>query len=429
MRDAVLMVIIVGGTLAALRLPWVGVIMWTWVSLMNPHVAFGWRVATWPVASMVAVATLLGLLFTRDRQSPLLGPPVVALLCFWAWICITLPFSFHIDTALPIWERAVKIFLMLFVTLALVTDERKLHAFIWTMVISVAFFGVKGGLFTLATGGNYRVWGPGGFIGDNNSMGLALVTIIPMMRYLHLRLTAWWARHGMALAMLLCVITVLGTQSRGALVGLAAMAFVFWLKGQNKGRWAAIGVVVAAATVTFMPQSWWDRMETIQTYQSDASALGRINAWWNAWNVAKANLFGGGFRMYSPETFAKYAPVPDNVLAAHSIYFEVLGEQGFVGLLLYLSIGVLTWMTAQRLIKVGRSAEQFEWAADLGAMVQVSMVGYAVAGAFLSLAYYDLPYDIMAAAVLARHLVSRTARSIGSIERRLRPAQAGVAGH
>jgi probable O-glycosylation ligase (exosortase A-associated) len=408
-RDALLMLIIVGGALAALRVPWVGVIMWTWVSLMNPHEAFGYAVATWPVASMVALATLLGLLFTRDRQSPFVGPPIVALVCFWIWICVTLPFSFYLDDSLPIWERSMKIFLMLFVTLALITDEKKLHVFIWTMVVSVAFFGVKGGVFTLATGGNYLVWGPGGFIGGNNEVGLALVTIIPMMRYLHLRLTAWWARHAMALSMLLCVVTVLGTHSRGALVGLGAMALLLWWKGGNKVRWAVIGVMVGAATTAFMPQAWWDRMETIQTYESDGSAMGRINAWWNAWNLANDNFFGGGFRIYTREVFARYAPVPDDVHAAHSIFFEVMGEHGFVGLFLFLSIGVLTWLTAGRLIKVGQSAVQLQWAADLGAMVQVSQVGYAVAGAFLSLAYYDLPYDIMAVAVLALHFATRRA--------------------
>jgi hypothetical protein len=74
---------------------------------------------------------------------------------------------------------------------------------------------------------------------------------------------------------------------------------------------------------------------------------------------------------------------------------------------LFLSIGVLTWLTCRKLIKIGRATPGDKWAADLGAMVQVSMVGFGVGGAFLSLAWYDLPYYLMAIAVLALDVVRR----------------------
>jgi putative inorganic carbon (hco3(-)) transporter len=408
MRDLALMLIIVGGTLVALRRPWIGIIMWTWVSIMNPHEGFGYAVATWPVATIVGGGTLIGFVLTRDRQWPMVGPPAWATLAFSIWICITLPFSMYYDESFPLWLRSAKIFLMLFVTLSLINDERKLKAFIWIMVFSVGFVGVKGGIFTILTGGNHRVWGLGGFMAGNNEVGLALATIIPMMRYLQLQMVKPWARRAMGLAMLLCAVTMLGTQSRGALLALAAMGFFLWLKNDKKVLWAVLMVVIATAGLSFMPDAWWDRMNTIQTYKSDESAQGRINAWWNAWNLAKDNFFGGGFMMYTYEVFAKYAPVPEDVHAAHSIYFQVLGEHGFVGLFLFMLIGALTWLTARQLIAAGRIRPELRWAADLGAMVQASMVGYGVAGAFLSLTYYDLPYNIMAIAVLALHFVRRS---------------------
>ena len=406
MRDLVLAVILFGGSIYTLRQPWVGVILWTWVSLMNPH-ELSWRLQTFPVAMMVAGATLLGIVFTRDRHNPFVGAPTVALAAFTVWICVTLPFSIYFDESLELWIRSMKIFFMIYVTLALIDNRRKLDLFIAIAVFSLGFYGVKGGIFTIATAGSYKVWGPGGFVAGNNEIALATVMIIPLMRYLHMQLKNVWARRAMVAAMALSAVTVLGTYSRGAFLAIGAMALFLWVKGSQKFAWGLTLIVVGVAALSFMPEQWWERMGTIQTYDQDDSALGRINAWWNAVNLAKDRVFGGGFMIYYPDVFARYAPNPEDVHAAHSIYFQVLGEHGFIGLALFLLVGITTWHTAGRLVAAGKRSAEDRWAGELGAMVQVSMVGYAVGGAFLSLAYFDLPYDIMVAAVLALHFVRR----------------------
>lgn len=405
MRDLLILLIIATWAIAALRRPWLGMLLWTWVSVMNPHKEFGYAAGSWPVATLAVAVTLIGLLFTRERHTPFVGAPVWWLLAFVVWTCITLPFSFYLEPSLALWERSMKIWFMVFVTIALIDDRRKLMWFLWVVVASLAFYGVKGGVFTLATGGNFRVWGPGGFIEGNNEIALALVMTIPLMRFLQLQLSRAWHRHAMTGAMLLTAVTVLGTYSRGALLALLSMAFFLWVKGRNKLVYGAALLGVGLVALPFMPEQWWGRMETIKTYEEDASALGRINAWWNAWNVAKAHFFGGGFMIYTPEVFAKYSPEPERVHAAHSIYFQVLGEHGFVGLLLFLGIGAATWWTCRHLIRAAKQNPAHAWAGDLGAMIQVSMVGYATGGAFLSLAYFDLPYNMMVAAVVAAYLL------------------------
>ena len=407
MRDLLLMSIIVGGSLAALRRPWIGAILWTWVSVMNPHEQFAWRAAYWPVALIVAVCTMIGLLLSKDRQNPFLGAPVWALLGFTLWICVTLPFSIFFEDSFPLWERSMKIYLMIFVTLALINTRQKLDWFIWITVFSLGFYGVKGGAFTLATGGNYLVWGPGGFIGGNNEVALALVMTIPLMRYLQMQSSRKWIRLALGAAMFLTTISVLGSHSRGALLAVVAMASYFWWKAESKLGWGLAIGVVALVILPFMPEQWWSRMETIGTYQQDASAMGRINAWWMAWHLAQDRFFGGGFMIATGSVFRIYAPVPDDPHAAHSIYFQVLGEHGFVGLFIFVSMGVLTWFAASRLIRQSTQDPATKWAADLAAMIQVSMFGYAVGGAFLSLAYFDLPYDMMVAVVVAAAVVRK----------------------
>ena len=320
----------------------------------------------------------------------------------------------------------MKIYLMIFVTLALIDSRKKLDVFIWAVVIAVGFYGVKGGVFTLLTAGKYRVWGPGGFIGGNNELALALVMTIPLMRYLQLQMSKRWAVWAMHGAMALTAVTVLGTYSRGAFLAIVAMAFFLWAKGHNKLVWGPALLVVGAIVMSFMPEHWWDRMETISTYETDASALGRINAWWMAWNLAQDKFFGGGFIIYLPEVFLRYSPDPARVHAAHSIYFQVLGEHGFVGLFIFLLIGVTTWWCSRQLIRAGKSQVGQRWAAELGAMVQVAMVGYAVGGAFLSLAYFDLPYNLMVMVVVASYLVKSSVADLATAQGGTKPSSAST---
>jgi probable O-glycosylation ligase (exosortase A-associated) len=156
-----------------------------------------------------------------------------------------------------------------------------------------------------------------------------------------------------------------------------------------------------------MPDSWWERMSTIQNYDSDASAMGRINAWVLAWNVAKAHFFGGGYFMYTQEIFGRFAPNPLDVHVAHSIYFSVMAEHGFVGLGLFLLLWAATWRAAGWAARDPRVRHnhEFAWARMLSSMIKVSMVGYLVGGAFLSLAYFDLPYYLLAIVAVTRAAV------------------------
>lgn len=404
MRDMIILGLLVLSALWALKAPWIGVMGWTLVSLMSPHMEFGYAAAYWPVATGYAAVTLLGLLFTRERQNPFVGAGPKWLLAFTVWTCITLPFSLVYAASFGLWERSMKIFLMIFVTLALLDTKHKLNVFIWINVIAVGYFGVKGGIFTIATGGNFRVWGPGGFIEGNNEVALAVLTVLPLLRYLQMQTSRRLAVHAFTGAMLLCVATALGTQSRGALVGLVCMGAFFWVKGSRKLASGAVILAIVMIGLPMMPDAWWDRMNTIKTYEADDSALGRINAWNMAWNLAKDRIVGGGYMVSTSGIFAIYAPEPERVHAAHSIYFQVLGEHGFIGLALWLAIGASTWLAARDLIKLGRTRPDLKWAADLGPMVQVSMIAYASSGAFLSLAYYDLPYNVMIMTVLGQRI-------------------------
>ncbi len=404
MRDVVVLALVAAGALAALRHPWLGVMLWTWVSIMNPH-RMSWGVAyDAPVAQAAAIATLIGMLLTKDlRQSPFKGAPVAILALFCAWV--TLSWGLGLDRADDYvqWSKVMKVYFMVFVGLALLHSKKHV---LWLAAVcagSIGLLGIKTGVFTLLSGGSDRVWGPPGtFIADNNEFGLALVVAIPLMRFLQMQLGAFWPRQVLTAVMLLCALGALGTQSRGALLAISAMSLLLWWRGKSRLLGGLVIGVAALLMLGFMPETWSDRMQTIGAYEEDGSAMGRISAWWNAWNLAFHYPTGVGFNAARPELFAQYSPYPELIQAAHSIYFQILGNHGFIGLAIFAALWLSTWRQAGWLRVNAAAVPQARWCADLGAMCQVALVGYAVGGAFLSLAYWDLPYDILMMVVIAR---------------------------
>jgi probable O-glycosylation ligase (exosortase A-associated) len=212
--------------------------------------------------------------------------------------------------------------------------------------------------------------------------------------------------------MVLCSISVLGSHSRGAFLAIAAMLGFLWWKSESKAATGLLLALLVPVAIGFMPQKWVDRMETIENYEQDSSAMSRINSWTTATNVAQDRFFGGGFRAYHARGFERYAEDPSGDRAAHSIYYEMLGEHGFVGLALFLALWILVWRDASWIVRQCRSRKDLRWASDLARMIQVSLIGYFVGGAFLNFAQYDFVYNLLAALVLTRLLVEREIRKV-----------------
>lgn len=418
MRDLIITLIVLGSVPFILRRPALGAIMYVWLSIMNPH-RLAWGFAhDFPFAMIVAVATVLGLLFRDERWAIPWKAPSVLLLLFTLWMCVTTLFALAPDLAYPQWWRVMKIMVMIFVVLIALNERKHIDWLVWALVISLGFYGVKGGIFTLVGGGTDLVFGPpGSYIEENNALAMALLMTIPLIWYLRMRATKPWQRWALLGAIALCAFSALGSYSRGALVTIGPMAAFLWWKSRHKAMLAILLIVMVPIGVGLMPDKWFDRMATITEYQADASALGRINAWQMTFNLAKDRpIVGGGFQIYEPKIFARYAPDPLNLHAAHSIYFSALGEHGFVGLALLLLLGISTWRCAGWIILNTKGRLELRWLADLALMSQVSLVAYAVGGAFLSVLYFDLPYYLLALMVMVRVQVEKALATKQSVE-------------
>lgn len=407
MRDIAVTLICIIGWIYTLKRPYIGVLLWSWLSYMNPHrLCWGFAYEA-PLAQITAIVLLSSMLISKETKKFPLNRITSLWIIFILFMGITTVFAyFKVDAALQ-YKQVIKIQLIVFLTMMLITDMDKLNKLIWVIVLSIGYFSVKGGLFTLLTGGAFRVWGPPGtYIEDNNGLAVAVLMVIPLMIYLYQTNDKKWIKQGLLAAIVFSLFTVVGSQSRGALLAIIAVGAFYWTKSQSKVGSGILIALLAVSLFTFMPESWHQRMGGIENYQEDGSAMGRINAWKYAYNAANHNLLGVGFEAWSPQTFALYAPNPNDVHAAHSIYFSVLADHGWIGLFLYLLIYFMAWRKLVRIIKQTAKKEELKHFHSLAKMLQVGFIAYLVGGAFLSLSYFDLPWHLISIVIILERIAA-----------------------
>jgi len=399
-RDAILFLALLGVIPFIFKRPVVGALAYACVGLMNPHRLTYGPAYDFPFAMVLCCVTLFSLLVSREKKKIPMSGAVLVLLTFVTWMSVTALFAQEPVIAWLEWNRVMKTMLMIVITIMTVRTVNDVKALAVVVALSLGFWGFKGGIFTVLSGGHSRVLGPGGsYISDNNTLALAMVTALPLLVFLiTLAPTKWLKRTAIALA-LLTAIAAIGSYSRGAMLGGASMLFFLWLKSRSKVTTGIALILVAPLILFAMPEQWSGRMASIDNYQEDESAMGRINAWHFAVNVANALPQGGGFGVFTPRMFQFYAPEPQRFHVAHSIYFQVLGDHGYLGLLLFLLLFLCAWRTGKRVIAHCGERPELAWAARLARMCQVSIIGYMTAGAFLSMPYYDLIYYIVAIVV------------------------------
>jgi len=421
MRDILVTLIFFGSMTLAFKRPYVAALLWVWIGLMNPH-RMGWGFAyDFPFAMIAAAALLLSILINPGKVRWPKGAPLFMLLLLVAWMGATTLGAIAFSQSLDKYVDTLKVLLMAIAVAAVVRTREEVLGLVLVTTGSIALFGIKGGIFTILTGGNHLVWGPpSSVIEGNNELAVALIIVVPLLYFMLMNLSLIrqlpylsklperLTRSGLYLSIVLCLISALGSHSRGALLAMATMGLFLWWRSKSKLMLGIVILVMLAVALAFMPEGWTERMNTIGTYEEDVSAMGRINAWTMAINIANDRVLGAGFVADLPAIYQVYAPNPDFVIVAHSIYFQILGEHGYVGLFIYLLFWLTTFRLAGRIARLTTGRDDLQWAFLLATMSKVSLLSFAVGGAFLSLAYWDMPYYIMVILLCTERLVADT---------------------
>ncbi len=414
MRNLLLLVVFFSLLPWVFRWPYLGILMWFWVSLMNPQ-SYTYT-APLPYALMVAAVTLLAWIFSREPKLPPKNATAILLCLLMVWITVTSAFA--LAPAATVWDRwqlSEKMFLFTVLAYALTNTRERLDQLIAVCALSIGFIGFVGGIFTIAHGGAFRVYGPdASTIGDNNDFGVALVTMLPLLFYLFQRVRQRSLKCGLLGGLVLNFIATLFTYSRGALVAIIFMGAAFWLRARwaHKFIFALVFAVAAAGVFEFAPAEWLGRMATIQTYKEDESAESRLYVWQLAWAMSQHHpVLGAGYRwMYFPtivnSTLSDSGLPPlTKPRAAHSIWFQMLSDHGFIGLGLFLSLLVTGLLNAAWIVRRSRGVAALHWANDLGRALQASIIGFAAGGTFASLEMWDGFYIILVIGAAARVVV------------------------
>ena len=396
--------------------PWIGVLVFSWISYMNPH-RLTWSTAyEYPFAKIVAIVTLVGLIFTKDRMRIPKTNETILIVLLGCYFTLTNFYAFNPPAAWIQWQKVIKILAMTLVTIAVINSEVKLKYLVLVIAFSVGFFGIKGGIFSILTGGQYTVYGPDkSFFQENNDLALALNMVLPMFYYLareekseRLKLALW-------IGLGLNFIAIIFTYSRGGFLTLAGILFIFLMKSKKKVLAGVIAALTIIVAITYIPSQWLDRMGTIQDYEQDSSAMGRLNAWATAWNLAKDRpLTGGGFETFFGRVFNRYSPDPSNVHDVHSVYFEVLGEHGFIAFGMFMALIIYTLLSTKKLKETVGNNKNMNWVINYANMFQMSLFAFMIGGTFLGRAYFDLFYHIIAMVVIMKVFVERETALAGS---------------
>ncbi|MDX2222420.1 MAG: putative O-glycosylation ligase, exosortase A system-associated [Rhodospirillaceae bacterium] len=421
MRDIALILFLAFSIALMFRAPIIGLFVWIWLSLMNPHQMVYGIVAGASLNQIVAGLTLIALLSQGALKKIPINAVMILMIVFGLWFTLT---TFTVATspsAYELWDRNVKTIILVFAITALATTRERLHATIWVFVISIGFYGALNGAKTIVSGGASKLAGPpNSMIHDNNHLALAIVISLPLMNYLFLHSKHRLVRIGLLAGMFLSMIGVMGSYSRGGFVAASAMLGLLWIRSHSKMAIAAIGIVVALGVVSFMPTEYRERLSTISDAQEDTSFQQRLLAWAVAVNVAVDMPLGAGFEGPIQENvWNRYSPGTTRH-AAHSIYMMVLGEQGFTGLFIYLLLCWTAWRSCDAVRKQARGRPELAWAYTLSSMIQVSFFGFLIGGAALSMSYYDGFLILVGIAAL----LPRLALAYASDDAKVRPRSA-----
>lgn len=386
--------------------PHIGVLMYYWFTWLNPHrLVWGMLQLDW--GKIIAVSTLLFWIISKESKRIPLDKINVFVIILLIWTTISTILSKYPGVAWGEYINWLKVVVMMLVATALINDKIRLHAFIWMICISIGFFGVKGGLFTIVSGGNAHVLGPPkSAIFDTNEISRAFLMTIPLMYYLFLHSYYKSVRIIMLCATMLTVAGLLGTTSRTAFAVFVVMLFFWWLRSSSKIKIGLAGMLALGVIFVALPK---ERIEGLSSkhktsvdYDTDNSFQDRIEIWNYVMDNLAANnpISGGGFNAIIIET----------TRAPHSSYFQVLGEHGYVGLAIFLLLGLISLLQSNFIYKRLKGYPDLAWARDLMFCLQLSFIGHFLGGVTKNHAFFEFYYMQLAIVVAVGQIVSAELR-------------------
>lgn len=393
----------------AFRNTFIAYLIWGWTGLIAiDNYLFGFM-ASIKLNFTFALITFLMILLKKDTERGTIpfNATVVLFILFFLQGSLSAIFAYEGNRLnWFLYDRFWKEILFAFIMPLVIFKRYRIHAFVLVMCLGMGFHGLIDGLKFFSSGGSHLVRGFVKF-GDNNHFAVMLVMAIPPLLYMSSYAKHPLLRLGALTAAVITIAAVIGTHSRGGFVAMTAVAL--WLVLTSRKRLPALTVFIAGVifVIAIAPSAWTERMETIQEAEQESSFMTRVEAWQVSSAIALHNpVLGGGFHAVATQPvwdrfkgqkgllgFVDVGFVSDVFRAAHSIYFEVLGDMGFLGFFIFMA---LLLNALKNSIQINRLAKQggldLEWAVDLSRSLAATIFAFMVGGLTVSIAYTEFIY-------------------------------------
>jgi probable O-glycosylation ligase (exosortase A-associated) len=319
-------------------------------------------------------------------------------------------FSNHYIYSWPYWIEFLKTILITYLIVVLVTDTMRFRLLLLVIVLALGCEQAKQGWTYLFLSDGLKNMEYVPFLGDNNGVAVGMLMLVPIIAYLARTTQHTWTRWGYWFLLVGCLFRALTTYSRGGFLACGALGSVYLLRTQQKLR-VLIGMLVMIMIVlAVLPEAFWARMKTIQTYEGDESATGRLHFWQVAIEMANANpLLGIGHNAYNIAYNAydfskgKYG----GERSVHSSFFAVLAEAGYIGFALYAAILVGAFRSCYHLKKhavMGSIPVELAYGA---AALEASLAAFVVGGSFVPFQYSEMLWHFIGITIVLQRLTDQ----------------------
>ena len=388
---------------------------YVWVDTFSPQLVAYIILNQMPVAMIMGAMAVGGYLVLDRRAAPHFRTVTALHISLAAWVTLTTTWALYPDPAWQKWDWAFKTLMFsAFIPFA-IRSRIQIEAFLQVYALSLAATLIPYGMKMLLSGGGYgRDLGLlGGNSGLSEGSTLAAVSVMTIPFYLFLRRHSLLAPKANLFRLIYLALAILGglttlaTFERTGLVGLVTLGIALFFKSRRKALTLLVGVVVTGLTIYITSDSWVSRISTIDQYNTDTSSLGRLLVWKWTLGFVQSRPLGGGFAAY----LADHIELPDGMsrfgIAFHSVYFEVLGEQGWPGLIMFLGLIVCSLLMLQRSISQVRRYPELVWCRDLCSTLQISICTLSTCGCFIGIAFQPMFHYLFALSVCAAEYVRR----------------------
>ncbi len=403
MRDLFVFAVVVLCLPYALRRPYIGLLLFSWLAYMRPQDLCWGFARSMRFSFFVAAAMVVGYIAHESGKRRFTRWDVRTVMMVALMLSVTAGLALATDQGkyvIRYYLEFVKIILIALFTVGQVTDRARLRGLLWTICGCFAFYGFKGGLIGLMTGGGRILRGPGGMLEDNNDFALALVMNVPLLFYLGRSEGKVWLRRLCDVALVLTAITIFLTHSRGAMVALvAAVLVIAWRSGKLFRAVLWLGVAVTLF-FTFAPEHVLERLSTLKQGTEEGSAATRIRAWTVALRMVEANpVVGVGIRNFQEHYHEFTSDLTHGrgfAYVAHNSYLQIWAEGGTTSFIAYMTILGSMFVATRKLRVWGRMRPDLAWAGIYGRMMEATTVGFMAGSFFLNRGHFDLVYHFVA---------------------------------